>query len=252
MSIWTISDLHLSFGILNKSMDLFGPEWQDHALKIEDHWRATISQGDLIIIAGDISWAMTLDDAMADLHWIDKLPGTKLIIKGNHDYWWPSASKLSKILPSSIKFIQNNAFNWNGITFGGTRLWDSAEYNFNEFIAFKKIKEKKSLTPEEWEAKKLEDEKIFLRELDRLKLSLDQLDPKAHLRIALTHYPPIGADLKPSRASAILEHYKIDICIFGHLHSLKPNITLFNQEARGVKYLLTSCDYLNFVPIQVK
>lgn len=252
MSIWTISDLHLSFGIENKSMEIFGAAWKDYTAKMEEQWRLSVRDEDLVLIAGDISWAMNMEDAMADLNWIHQLPGTKVILKGNHDYWWPSASKLAKALPPSIKFIQNNVFNWNDVTIGGTRLWDSNEYSFNEFIEFTTTKEKKLLSPEAYEEKKLEDERIFVRELERLKLSLDQLDPKAALRIALTHYPPIGADLKPSRASAILEQHKINICIFGHLHSLKPHTRLFDKEARGVHYLLTSCDYLNFVPLKVR
>ncbi len=226
-------------------MDLFGADWKDYTDKIEKHWRLLITNDDLVLIAGDISWAMNLDEAMPDLNWIAALPGTKLMCKGNHDYWWPSASKLAKALPPSIKFIYNNVFNWNGVSIGGTRLWDSKEYSFGEFIDFKPGKQKEK-PPKDFEI----EEKIFLRELERLKYSLGQLDPNAHTRIAMVHYPPIGNDLKPSRASVILEHYKIDYCIFGHLHSLKKGVQLFG-EARGIKYILTSCDYLNFIPIKV-
>ncbi len=248
--LWSISDPHLSFGVPNKNMDVFGPRWVDYTAKIETTWRSLIGKEDLVLIAGDISWAMNMEEVIPDLQWIDSLPGTKVMIKGNHDYWWGSTNKLTKIMPPSIHFIQNNVFNWNGVTIGGTRLWDSEEYHFNAFIDFQERKAKPPLSREEWEEKKQTDEKIFVRELERLSMSLKQLDPAAHTRIAMTHYPPIGADLKPTRASSILEQHQIDICVFGHLHSIKQDLSLFG-EARGVKYVLTSCDYLNFTPIQI-
>jgi predicted phosphohydrolase len=245
MAVWAIADLHLAFGVPSKTMEVFGPEWADYANKIEKNWRELISPDDLVLIPGDISWAMRLEDAAVDLGWIDALPGTKVIIRGNHDYWWGSSSKMSKIMPPSIHFIQNDVFNWNEFTIGGTRLWDTEEYGFGQFIDFQEhpnVKEKVFDLDEQ--------QRIFDRELERLKLSLKQLDPKANIRIALTHYPPIGADLKPSRASAILEEFKIDVCIFGHLHRLKKDAKMFG-EARGIRYLLTSCDYLDFIPVLV-
>jgi len=171
-------------------------------------------------------------------------------LRGNHDYWWPTGKKLKAILPPTIHFIHNTAFDWNEYTFGGTRLWDTPEYRFDKFIEFVENPYERKLTQEEWEKKKEEEEKIFNRELDRLKLSLEKLNPKAKLRIALTHYPPIGADLKPSRASKILEDFQIDICVFGHLHNVRENSLNFGS-ARGVKYLFCSADYLGFAPIKV-
>jgi hypothetical protein len=249
MTIWALADPHLCFGVENKSMEVFGPLWKDYTQKMEAAWKAAVAPEDLVLIAGDISWAMRLEDAVIDLKWIDALPGTKVMIKGNHDFWWSSSSKLAKIMPPSIHFIHNNAFIWKGIAIGGTRLWDTQEYNFNPFIHFRENpKENKT---KQWDPSHQEEsEKIFERELERLKLSLKMLDPKAHLRIAMTHYPPISADLKPSRASAILEEYKVDICVFGHLHSLKKDTPLFGT-ARGIHYFLTSCDYLDFAPIRI-
>ncbi|MES2344544.1 MAG: metallophosphoesterase [Chlamydiota bacterium] len=249
MTIWALADPHLSFGVENKSMEAFGPLWKDYTKKMEAAWREQVAPDDLVLIAGDISWAMRLEEVAIDLKWIDNLPGTKVISKGNHDYWWSSSSKLKAIMPPSIHFIHNSVFNWNGATIGGTRLWDSLEYNFKDFIHFRenpKENKSKEYNPSFQE----ENERIFERELERLKLSLKMLDPKARLRIAMTHYPPISADLKPSRASAILEEFNIDVCVFGHLHSLKKEMPLFG-EARGVRYLLTSCDYLDFKPIRV-
>lgn len=249
MAIWALSDLHLAFGTPEKSMEAFGPSWQKYAEKIETNWKQMIAPNDLVLIAGDISWAMQLQQALIDLQWIDQLPGTKLILRGNHDYWWSSSAKLSKVMPPSIHFIHNNTFIWNEIAIGGTRLWDTPEYSFNQYIEFQENPRRRVKTSEELTREKEEEERIFVRELERLKLSLSQL-PKNKLRIAMTHYPPIGADLSPSRASHILESFQIDYCVFGHLHNVRRG-TLHFGKARGVNYLFTSCDYLDFIPLKI-
>src|SRR5207237_924551 len=198
-------------------------------------------------IPGDISWALKLHDAVPDLQWIHDLPGTKVMIKGNHDFWWDSLKKIAPVLPPSIHLIQNNAFHWKDATIGGTRLWDTPEFSFREYIEI--AMEEKPIGREEVVQEELS-EKIFNRELERLKLSLSALDPSAKYRIAMTHYPPIGADLKPSRAAQILEQHNISTCVFGHLHNVKPGSDLFGI-ARGVRYVLTACDYIHFQPIAI-
>lgn len=247
MTIWALSDPHLSFGTKDKSMEVFGPDWLHHAEKIEAGWLSKVEPHDLVLVPGDISWAMRLDEAKKDLEWLDALPGKKLIVKGNHDFWWASAAKMQAVMPPSIFYLQNSVFNWNDVTIGGARLWDTPEYSFARFIQFTpNPKEKKApmAVPEE-------DEKIFTRELMRLELSLKQLDPKAKHKMAITHYPPIGADLEPSRASAILESYGISNCVFGHLHSLKKEFLPLFGAARGVNYVLASCDAIDFTPIKI-
>ena len=255
MTIWALSDPHLAFGVPSKTMESFGDAWGNYAQKIETHWKERVSSQDLVLIPGDISWAMHMEDALVDLKWIDALPGKKIILRGNHDLWWSSASKVAKALPPSIKFIHNNALTWelkNGqkVAIGGSRLWDTPEYGFGAFVEFKENPFAKVKTAEEIADEKENAERIFVRELERLRLSLSQLDKSAAVRIALTHYPPIGADLLPSRASAILEEYKIDICVFGHLHNVRPGSLHFGK-ARGVDYIFTSCDYLQFVPLEI-
>ncbi|MCH9626732.1 MAG: hypothetical protein S4CHLAM2_03600 [Chlamydiales bacterium] len=244
MTIWAIADLHLSFGVPEKSMEVFGPEWADYAEKIQTNWLKVIEPEDLVLIAGDISWAMRLEEAKVDLDWIEELPGTKVIIKGNHDYWWSSLSKVRQILPPSIDFIQNTAFNWKEYSIGGARLWDTDEYGFNAYIDFREspVAPSKEAKPDQ--------EKIFNRELERLELSLKNLDPSASKRLVMTHYPPISADLAPSRASELLEKYKVDVCLFGHLHNVRRGELPFGTS-RGVEYHLTSCDYLDFKPLKV-
>jgi len=246
MAVWAIGDLHLAFGAPDKSMEVFGSAWKDYASRLEKNWRAVIQKEDLILIPGDISWAQKFEDALVDLKWIDALPGTKVILKGNHDYWWPSNKKLATGLPPSIHFVNNNAFHWNDVTIGGSRLWDTEEYNFNAFIAFQ---ENPLSTPKEVD--KTQDKKIFDRELERLKLSLKQLDDKASLRIAMTHYPPISADLQDSKVSKILEAFQINICVFGHLHNVKKERPLFGEKNQ-ILYLFTSADYLNFEPLLIR
>jgi len=249
MTIWALSDLHLSFGISNKSMEVFGPTWKDWTKKIEQSWRACIQHDDLVLIAGDISWSSNLKDALIDLKWIHNLPGTKLLLRGNHDYWWSSMKKIQEILPSSLHCLHNNVFNWNDCTIGGTRLWDTEAYNFNEIISFQDnpLATQKSISEE---SAIKEDRKIFERELLRLKMSLDQLCKNAKHRLVMTHYPPIGLNLAPSEVSTILDAYNIDLCIFGHLHNLNTHSPLFGKLHRTT-YLLTSCDYLNFQPIKI-
>jgi len=246
MAIWAIGDLHLAFGAPEKSMEVFGPAWKDYAHRIEKNWREVVQNDDLVLIPGDISWALKLEEALVDLKWIDALPGTKVLLKGNHDYWWPSNKKLSEALPPSIDFVNNNVFNWNDVTIGGSRLWDTEEYSFKDFIEFQKNPLAKPK-----EVDKAQEQKIFERELERLKLSLEKLDDKAQMRIAMTHYPPISADLQGSKASKILEEFRIDVCVFGHLHNVKKERALFGEK-NHIHYLFTSADYLNFKPILIR
>ena len=245
MSIWVLSDLHLAVGNPSKDMCVFGPSWAGYMDKIEKNWRSCIQEEDLVLIPGDISWASTLEQAKIDLAWIHALPGTKVIIKGNHDYWWASNAKMDAALPSSIHYIYNNAFQWKDVTLGGSRLWDTEEYNFTPFIEFvenpRERKENKTSLEE--------DQKIFQKELERLRRSLECLNPKASLRIALVHYPPISANLEPSKASSLLQEFHVDICVFGHLHSVKEQSLPFGTKD-GVRYVFASADYLAFMPLK--
>lgn len=247
MAVYAIGDLHLAFGAPDKSMEVFGPAWDRYAEKMETHWNEMIKPDDLVLLPGDISWAMKPEQALIDLNWIDALPGTKVMIRGNHDYWWTSPSKLRAMLPPSIHMIQNDTFQWKDLSIGGARLWDTPEYSFGEYIVYKenpRSKEKPVADTAE------EDAKIFSRELQRLEMSLKLFDKRARLKIAMTHYPPIGADLKPSQASKILQAHHTDICVFGHLHNVKPQALPFGK-ANGIDYALTSADYLDFRPLKL-
>lgn len=240
MAIWAIADLHLSFGIVGKEMHVFGPEWINHAEKIATFWDAHVKPDDLVLIPGDISWAMRMDEAMADLEWIEKRPGTKLIIRGNHDYWCQAPTKVRKALPPSIHLIWSDAFLWNDVAVCGTRLWDSPEFNFSEFIVMKKP------LKEETKAQQENPEQVFHREVMRLGTALNALNKDARIKIAMVHYPPIGADLAPSTVSNMLEAAGVSHCVFGHLHSVRPDSKMFGIK-NGVEYHFVACDWLNFV-----
>lgn len=244
MTIWAIADLHLCFGAPDKSMSDFGSRWDHYMEKIAASWCSLVQPDDLVLVAGDISWAMRLTEAQKDLDWIHNLPGTKVMIRGNHDYWWSSLSKVKAALPPSIHVIQNDVFSWKDCSIGGTRLWDSAEYHFNSYIEFTQEPSPRDTR------RKQEDERIFLRELERLTLSLQQLDQKARWRIVMTHYPPISADLQESRVSKLLEEYNVQYALFGHLHQIKKGIKLFGVK-NGIHYLLTASDFLDFKPVRV-
>lgn len=249
MSIWALADLHLPFSDPTKSMEVFGEPWLNYTDKIKKHWLERIASDDLVLIPGDISWAMRPLEARLDLEWVDQLPGTKVLLRGNHDYWWSSLAQIQKILPPSLHLIQNNAFRWKDVVVGGARLWDTPEYNFGPYIQYNANPRARALSEEEDHSP--DAEKIFLRELGRLEMSLKAMQAQdAPLRIAMTHYPPISAMLEPSRASALLEKYQIKICVFGHLHSISATSPLFGTK-NGIEYHLASGDYLNFVPLKL-
>ncbi len=243
MSVWAIADLHLSLSNPEKDMAVFGQQWEGYISKMALAWDSTVKAEDLVLIPGDISWALKTKEAHKDLEWIHQRPGKKLMLKGNHDYWWPSSKKLQEILPPSISFIQNNSFDFEDIAIAGSRLWDNEEFNFNDYVEFRSNKVAKT-------EKKYDSKHIFEKEIKRLTISLEQLNTNASIKIAMTHYPPISADLKPSKLSILFEQYGINICVFGHLHNLKPNLSLFGKK-NNIRYILTAADYIDFKPIKI-
>lgn len=249
MTIWALADLHLAIAVPSKDMAAFGEPWNGYMKKIEYHWKNLIHNDDLVLLAGDISWSLKLKDAKIDLEWIASLPGTKVMVRGNHDYWWSSLKQVEEMLPRSVHIIQNNSWKWGEYVIGGAKLYDSSEYDFKEYIHYTpnplaKVR-KEELTSSE------ESEKLFTKELGRLELSLKDMDRKGGIKIAMTHYPPIGAQLLDSKASKLLEAYDVNICVFGHLHNVKKDSLSFGKK-NGVEYYLTAADYLDFKPIKIR
>ena len=230
MKVFAISDLHLSFSC-DKPMDVFGGNWEGYTEKIKQNWINKVSDDDIVLIAGDISWAMKMEEAEADLQWIDSLPGKKIIIKGNHEYWWKSISAVRSILPKSILAIQNDSVKIENFVFCGTRGW---------------------VIPERGRTLEAEDLKIYKREVERLKLTLNSAsrmkNPDDKL-ILLIHYPPYNMTKDDNEFTKLIEEFKVDTVVFGHLHG-KIKCERF-YEKNGVKYYFTSCDHIDNDPVLI-
>lgn len=225
MRIFAIGDLHLSFSC-DKPMEVFGSLWEHHVERLEEAWQRTVGEEDLVLIPGDISWAMHLADAAEDLAFIGRLNGTKLLLRGNHDYWWSSLTQVRRALPAGVYAIQNDARVFGDYAIGGTRLW---------------MPPNPQTTPE--------DRKIYARELARLELSLAAM-PKDAEKIVMMHFPPFDEHHADSPVTELLEQYGVRHAIYAHLHG-KAHKLAFSGERNGVNYVFAAADYLQFCPIPV-
>lgn len=228
LALFAIGDLHLSFGS-EKPMDIFGEHWVNHPKRVEEAWLEHIKDEDTILIPGDLSWGLRLDEAIPDLDWISQLPGKKIIIKGNHDYWWQTISKLNGLYPN-IFFLQNTFFEYQDYAICGSRGWLCPNpTNFTEH-----------------------DQKIYLREINRLKASLDQAIKNGNNKIiAMMHYPPTNEKYEASGFTELFEAYSVSVVVYGHLHGKSYYHTGLQGIRNGVEYRLVSCDYLEFKPLKI-
>lgn len=230
MKVYAISDLHLS-GSSGKSMDVFGGHWQDHWQKIEQSWTASVCDQDIVLVPGDLSWAMTLEQALPDLRLICSMPGNKVILKGNHDYWWNSLSKVNSYLFNNTYALQNNCVNFGEFVIAGTRGWvypGSRLYQAGS------------------------DEKVFLRETIRLELSLScakKTAPDARV-IGMMHYPPSDNTGTPTSFTNLFEKFSVEHVAYGHLHANSISYAL-SGNVRGINYSLVSCDATDFSLIRI-
>jgi len=226
MRIYAIADLHLSLAS-EKPMDVFGEAWRDHTNQIERNWRDVVQKDDLVLIPGDISWAMQLLAALPDLAFIGGLPGNKILLRGNHDYWWSAIGRVRAALPEGMRALQNDSFVVGGVGVCGSRGWLCP--GSSNFTA--------------------DDEKIYLRELDRLTLSLRSL-PEAETKIAMLHYPPFSDKDRSSGFTELLERAGVSIAVYGHLHG-EANRYAFEGERNGVYYHCVAADKLGFMPKRI-
>ncbi len=211
-------------------MEIFGPEWEGHPEKIAARWRETVGQEDLVIVPGDISWAMRLEEAVPDLAFVAALPGTKLLLRGNHDYWWSAIGKVRQALPAGMYALQNDHFFWQGWAVCGTRGWVCPG--------------EESFDPEE-------DGRIYRREAGRLKLSLESAHKDGCARIiAALHYPPFNRHREPSAFTALLEAAPVERCVFGHVHG-PGREKVFSGVLRGVDYRFVAADAAGFTPVRI-
>ena len=247
MKVFAIGDLHLPGG-RRKTMDVFGEQWRDHAERIAADWDARAGGDDLVLMPGDLSWAMRLDEAEQDIAWLRERPGVKLVIRGNHDYWWSSLRKVREALGSGVHPIQNSAFVTDGgrVAVAGSRLWFVPGLALGSIFTPQAKPEDKP--PERRDRD--EDERLFRREMYRLDLSLQKLPESADLRIAMLHFPPTNPDLDATPVTELLERRGVDHCVFGHLHNLRPDAR-FAGERDGIRYELVSCDYTGFRLVEV-
>lgn len=229
MKIFAISDLHLSFDEkVDKPMDDFGDGWVNHAARLKQFWDELISDEDLVLIPGDISWGLKLGEAVADLDWIHERPGRKLLVKGNHDLWWTGITKLNAMYDDII-FIQNECFTVEelDLTICGSRGWIMP--GSDEFEEH--------------------DEKIYRRELGRMRMSLESAARSgASRKIFMTHYPPADDVGRCSEVTQLLEEFKVDFCVYGHLHGAQVWRRGIKGGHNGVEYRLVSLDYLGAKP----
>lgn len=226
MKLFAIADLHLSFAV-NKPMDVFGQAWENHPEKIRREWLETVGQEDVVLIPGDISWAMRLSEAQPDFAFLQELPGTKVIIRGNHDYWFSSLSKVRKALPPSVIPLQHNSV-LGGTGIAGTRLWIDPTLKLEQSTE--------------------DDERIWERELPRLRLALESLPEGLQKRILMTHFPPISLDGREGAAVEVAREYGCDIWVFGHMHLGSLDYARFNRTSDGIRFEFVSADYLDFRP----
>jgi uncharacterized protein len=225
MAIYAIGDLHFPGG-QEKPMDVFGSHWDGHVARVVERWTHTVGPEDLVLIPGDISWAMHFEQAKADLSLIAGLPGEKVILRGNHDYWWSSIGKLREWLPATMHALQNDAYRWRGVTVCGTRG---------------------GLFPTEMNQLDAQDMKIYSRELVRLELSLALARKQNQPIIAMLHYPPLLKDTKNTAFTELLEKYNVALCCYGHLHDAGI-ANAFHGTHRNIAYRLVSCDAIEFTP----
>ena len=225
MKVFAISDLHLSAKV-DKPMNIFGGEWENHLEKIKEDWQKKVSDEDIVLLCGDFSWAMTLKDALFDFESIKELKGKKVMIRGNHDYWWSSITRIRETLTDDFYILQNDSIKIGEYVICGSRGWtvpDSANFD-------------------------LQDEKIYLREAERFRLSLkaaEKLKTEGDKLICMIHYPPFNVKRESSVFTELFENYKADKVVYGHLHGKDSRADLVIKK-NGIEYFLTSCDKLDF------
>ncbi|MCK5133451.1 MAG: metallophosphoesterase [Candidatus Sabulitectum sp.] len=229
MRVFSLADLHLGFAV-DKPMDIFGSIWENHPGKIEENWKNTVKDSDIVLIPGDISWGINFEQAGPDLEFLDSLPGRKYISRGNHDYWWSSLSRVSQFVGPSITVLQRNAVDCGDFILAASKGWNTPLWD-----GFKPT----------------EDMKLYQRELGRMQIALEKakhLKKSGQKLVYMMHFPPV-VDGKPSEFAESLSDCGVSLCLYGHLHGIWSDKV--NMEYKGVLYRIASADYLNFKPVEI-
>lgn len=224
MSLFAIADLHLSLGV-DKPMDVF-PGWQGYVQKLEKNWRENVKPEDTVVIAGDISWALDISESVEDFAFLDSLPGTKILLKGNHDLWFSTKTKVERFFEeqgfSTLKILFNNAYEYEDYVICGTRGW------MNEQT----------------------EKKVLLRECGRLRLSLDAGKKMGKKPLVFLHYPPVYGGGECYEILQVLLEYDIRQVWYGHIHGYSAGYAI-NGERNGIDFRLISCDFIQFNPVKI-
>ena len=227
MALYVIGDLHLSFGC-DKPMDVFGGRWENYTEKLLSGF-STVKDSDTTVICGDLTWAMNLQEAKEDFLFLHRLPGRKIILKGNHDLWWTTASAAKRFFVEngidSIDILHNNCFFYEDYAICGTRGWFYEDEKSDDH-----------------------DAKILRRELMRLEVSLKAAGEKQ--KLVFLHYPPKLLNYECKSILDLLCDYGVEHCWYGHLHS-SGRALAFEGEYRGVRFQLISADHIHFVPLKI-
>lgn len=235
MSVFVIADLHLDIQSNEKSMEVFGNRWKDYVYKIQKNWNAVVAPSDTVIVPGDISWALNLEAALHDLKWIDSLSGKKILMKGNHDFWWSTSSKMQRFFCenciNSIDILNNSAIEVENYIIAGSRGWftDRSMQNASQLVDY---------------------EKILNREAIRLRMSLDRAkklrEETGKPILVFLHFPPVWSEFRCDEIFSLLHEYEITDCYFGHIHGCYSVPAVWNYE--NIRFHMISADYLDFIP----
>lgn len=226
--IFAIADTHLSFGV-DKPMSVFGEQWNGYEQRMAMMWRDMITPDDVVLIAGDISWAMREQEVIPDMAYLASLPGQKVLLKGNHDYWWSTKKKVKQLAGDNTYVLQADAVLLPQCTIVGTRGWE---------------------LPATTKETTFDDEKIYHREIERLRLSLEAGVKQKKPMIAMMHYPPLATREDATPFTDLLEQYQVQHCVYGHLHGHAHRFRV-EGDVRGVQYHLVAADFLDFRPIEL-
>ena len=241
MSLYVLGDTHLSLGVPGKPMDIFGG-WENYMTLIETHWKRLIQPEDTVVLAGDISWGMTLAEAKADFAFLHALPGTKIILKGNHDYWWNSMKKMMEFFEAngfdSLHILHNNCYAYEGFGICGTRGWVNIPGELNA-------------KGEPADESVSGDVKVLRREEQRLRVSLQAAKSQGLQPIAFLHYPPIYWNNRNELMLNALHDFGVKDCYYGHLHGAVTHARAEKNTVDGITYHLIAGDYLQFVPEKI-
>ncbi len=228
MAIYAIGDLHLSLGT-NKPMDVFGGSWDNYVVKIKNGF-SSLGATDTCVICGDVTWSMSLESSLEDFKFVDSLPGKKIILKGNHDYWWSTASKITSFFSknniNTISILNNNCYRVDNAAICGTRGWFADEVTGSA-----------------------QDKKIMAREILRLEASLTAAG-ESNEKICFLHYPPVFNNYICHDIIDIMKKYGVRSCWYGHIHGQGHRFAV-TGEFDGIDYHMVSADYVNFSPIKV-